>query len=232
MQNGIIVEDKNASFQYSRQNRMASNQFMMFRHKKTRPYKKPIFSVKKPEKTYISIEQALDYTGDNSSYSKRLLGLFSFYWIWYGFFVLGMTVFVNKNLVFFCPSSDQQIFFECSATEACRFELNQIMVQPKNALATDFQLYCQRFYLRNWIFSLVYMANIVSGVVFPFISDLKGRKLTMVVTGFSSSLSLFLAGFTNSFWIWMGLVFVASMCFGGMEFTGRVYLSEISGKNF
>lgn len=226
------MEDKNVSFKYQRQQRTASNEFMMFRQKKNRPYKKPIFSVKKPDKTYISIEQALDYTGDNSSYSKRLLGLFSFYWIWYGFFVLGMTVFVNKNLTFFCPSSDHKIFYECTGMEACQFDLKQIMVQPKNSLANDFQLYCQRFYLKSWIFSLVYIANIISGVIFPYFSDLKGRKLTIVITGLLSSLSLFLAGFTNSFWVWMGLVFIASMCFGGMETTGRVYLSEISGKNF
>lgn len=43
---------------------------------------------------------------------------------------------------------------------------------------------------------------------------------------------MFWAGFSNIFSVWMLLVFIAGMSFGGMEIIGRVYLSEISGKNF
>lgn len=80
--------------------------------------------------------------------------------------------------------------------------------------------------------SLVFLSNMFSGFIFPILSDRKGRKRTTIFAGSISAISLFLAGFTNSFYIWMCLIFFAGMGFGGLEVTGRVYLSEISGNNF
>lgn len=63
-------------------------------------------------------------------------------------------------------------------------------------------------------------------------SDRKGRKTTLIIAGLTCSISLLLAGFSKYFYIWMVLVFLAGMSFGGIEITGRVYLSEISGNNY
>jgi len=101
-----------------------TSQFMMFHEKSLKQYKKPIFSVRRPESTFISIEQSLDYIGDNSKYSKRMLSLFAFYWLWYGFFVLGIGLFVNKNIVFFCRTADDNIFYECAPELACSLPSN------------------------------------------------------------------------------------------------------------
>lgn len=80
--------------------------------------------------------------------------------------------------------------------------------------------------------SLLYISNIVSGIVFPILSNKVGRRFTILFSGFVAAISVFIAGFLSTFYIWMCLVFIAGMCFGGLEITGRVYLSEISGKNF
>lgn len=96
----------------------------------------------------------------------------------------------------------------------------------------DFELVCGRHYLQAWIISLVYLSNILSGTVFPFLSNWKGRRFTILLSGFLASGSILIAGFVSTFYVWMFLVFIAGMAFGGLEITGKVYLSEISGKNF
>ena len=79
---------------------------------------------------------------------------------------------------------------------------------------------------------MIYISNILSGFIYPILSDRKGRKFTVIFSGILSSFCLFLAAFSKHFSLWIFLVFIAGMSFGGMEITGRVYLSEISGKNF
>ena len=91
---------------------------------------------------------------------------------------------------------------------------------------------CDRSYLVAWISSIIYFSNIVSGFVFPYLSDKKGRKSSLIFSGILASLALIGAGLVKSFNIWLFFIFVAGLCFGGIEIVGRVYLSEISGIKF
>jgi len=43
-------------------------------------FKKPAFNVVRPWNTFISIDQALEYSGDNSTYSKRCLYILMTTW--------------------------------------------------------------------------------------------------------------------------------------------------------
>jgi viroplasmin and RNaseH domain-containing protein len=43
-------------------------------------FKKPAFDVPRPQNTFISIDQALEYSGDNSTYSKRCLYILMLSW--------------------------------------------------------------------------------------------------------------------------------------------------------
>ena len=78
----------------------------------------------------------------------------------------------------------------------------------------------------------MYLSNLISGLVFPYLCDKYGRKLTLTFSSLIASISLFISGFSLNFWFWIFLVFVAGCGFGGLETAARVYLSEISAKNF
>lgn len=215
---------------YSHQRLSNLSSFSLQNQKK---FKKPIFKVERPSKTYITMEQALEYAGDNSTYSKKVLFLISFFWIWYSFLIMGIPLFMGGKSTYFCPYLDNHIFHQCSENEACNnFSINEILVQPRYTLISEFKLVCGRSYLVAWIGSVVYISNILSGFVFPFLSDRHGRKKTILFSGFLASLSLFAAGFAQSFFYWIICVFLAGFGFGGLEITGRVYLSEISARNF
>ena len=216
---------------YSRRHRLSN--FSSLSELDQTKFKKPIFSVKRPQKTYITMEQALEYAGDNSTYSKKILFLISFFWIWYSFLVMGIPLFMGGKSTFFCPYLDEHIFHQCSEYEACnKYNINDIIIQPKYTLISEFKLVCNRSYLVAWIGSIIYMSNILSGFIFPYLSDRHGRKKTILFSGFLASLSLLAAGFADEFIYWIICVFLGGFGFGGLETTGRVYLSEISAKNF
>jgi hypothetical protein len=52
-------------------------------------YKIPAFSVDHPSTTYITIDQAMSYTGDNSKYSKRCLYILSILWVIHSMLTMG-----------------------------------------------------------------------------------------------------------------------------------------------
>jgi len=78
----------------------------------------------------------------------------------------------------------------------------------------------------------MYLSGIISGIIFPYLTDKYGRKLLLNCSAILASLSLFSCGFCTNFWLWVLFLFIGSCAFGGMENVSRVYLSEISASNF
>lgn len=195
--------------------------------------KKPNFEVDHPSKTYISLDHALLYAGDNSTFSKRVLYVVSFYWIWYSFLFMGVSLLMGRSHIFFCPASGANGYIPCDQHEACKnFSPDQIMIEPAKTIVSEFELICSREYLVPWVNSMLFLSLILSGPIFPYLTNKYGRKWTIICSGFLSSVSLIFAGLTWNFNVWMFFVFIAGMGFAGLETAGRVYLSELSGNNF
>ena len=196
-------------------------------------YKRPDFEVARPAKTYITLDHALVYVGDNSTFSKRNLYLLSFYWIWYSVLFMGMSLLLGGNHMYFCPVSADGDYVPCTQKEACEnFSIDQIYLEPSNTIVAEFKLICSREYLIPLINTSMFTAIIIFGLAFPTLIDRYGRKWIVVVSGLVSSIALLLASLTWSFFLWMVCIFVASSGFAGLETGGRVYLAELSGRNF
>ena len=196
-------------------------------------FKKPDIQVTRPSKTFIFLDQALLYVGDNSVYSKRILGFFCFYWIWYTFLFMGMPLLLEGDRVIFCPTGEPDSFQMCDETEACNnFALEDLLIQPANSIVAEFKLVCDRKKLVPLINAVIFLSIFVSGPVFSILSNKLGRKNTILLSCTLSSVSLLLAGLFQEFYIWLFFIFLAGGGFSGLEVVGRVYLSEISGSNF
>jgi len=195
--------------------------------------KKPNFEVDRPAKTYISLDHALIYVGDNSTFSKRALYVLSFYWIWYSFLFMGMPLLMGGSHIYFCPAAGTNGYIPCEQFEACQyFSYKEIFLEPTQTIISEFKLICAREHLVPWVSSMMFVSLIISGPIFPHLANRYGRKRTIVFSGFLSSVSLILAGLSWNFFVWLFFVFSAGMGFAGLETAGRVYLSELSGNNF
>jgi len=200
---------------------------------KTQAYKTPSFNVKRPQNTYITVDQALQYTGDNSTYSKRILIFMSSYWIWYCMLAMGMPLFLGGKIAYYCLNPLTNEYERCSESVACdESNATPFIVMPRDTIIAEFNLVCKRSYLIAYIGSMIYLSFIVSSWRFPTIVDLKGRKNVLLACGLAASVSCILASRMYEFYAWMAFIFIAGFSFGGLETVGRVYLAEISARNF
>ena len=76
------------------------------------------------------------------------------------------------------------------------------------------------------------MSMIISGFLFPIISDYGGRKLAMMTAVLITGVSLLTAGFAPSYFYWMIAIAFGGLGLAGIEITSLVYVSEISGPRF
>lgn len=194
-------------------------------------YKKPIFAVLRPEHTYISIDQAIQYTGDNSTYSKRILYLIAMVWASYSFLVMGISLFMGSKVTIFCFEARSNGYRECEMQEYCQPGMHT-MLKPDHTIVSEFRLICNKEYLIAWISSAIYFSNMVSSACFPYFIDRHGRRPTLIFALLAASVATAVAALLWDFRLWMMCIFAAGFAFGGIETTARVYLSEVSGQNF
>ena len=69
----------------------------------------------------------------------------------------------------------------------------------------------------------------MSGVIFPYLADLYGRRKTMIFAVLIGGISVFLCGFIPNIYLFMVLIFIAGLCLNGFETIVFVYVTEISG---
>jgi hypothetical protein len=191
--------------------------------------KQPIFHVKNPEQTYLTLEQALQYSGDNSTYPKRVLYLICAYWVWYSSIIMGFSLFMG-TLNYNCTNSDHLIF-ECTQEEYCALPQNFVSIKGKD-ISSEFGLNCNKSFLKNIFYSLLLFVSAISSVPFSLFSEKVGRKTSLIFACFISSISLIFAGLSNSFGTYMFFLLLSGTGFGGLEVISRVYTAEISANRF
>ena len=212
---------------------ISRNTILISEKHKNRIYKIPEIQVPRPSKTYIFLDQALLYVGDNSVYSKRILLFICVYWIWYTFLFMGMPLLIEGEPILFCPVEGQDGYEVCDEERACaNFKLEELMIQPEKSIVEEFKLICHRKRFIPWINMVIFLSVFISGPFYSYISNKFGRKQGIFLSCLVSSVCLFFAGIVTDFYLWMILIFFAGGGFSGLEVVGRVYLSEISGSNF
>lgn len=192
-------------------------------------FKMPIFKVKRPEQTYLTLEQALEYSGDNSTYPKRVLYLICAYWVWYSSIIMGFSLFLG-TFTLTCVDLDSRQY-PCSKQFYCTMNSNGIRVNGQD-ISSEFNLNCDKSYLKDISYSLLLFVNAISSVPFSVISEKYGRKTSLIISCLLSSLALIFCGLSTSFTMYMFFLLIAGAGFGGLEVTSRVYTTEISATRF
>ena len=80
------------------------------------------------------------------------------------------------------------------------------------------------------IIIIITLGAFISGLIFPIISDRKGRKYALNLAIVIGGLSMFFAGFSPNFTVFLVLLFFAGFGLFGFETLTLVCINEISGK--
>ena len=88
------------------------------------------------------MRQALEYCGDNSTYSKRCLYLLGFLYMLNSFLTMGWPLYFDGN-EFECRS-EKGVFVPCDLKKACKFERleENVRITGKQTLTREFYLIC------------------------------------------------------------------------------------------
>ena len=196
--------------------------------------KKPIFQILRPESTYLTLEQALEYSGDNSTYPKRVLYLVSAFWVAYSLMIMGYSVFMG-NFSFWCPDLIGSGHHACNKAQACGAANTLspgVLILPSNSVTNEFHLVCNRSHYKDIFYSMLLFFNSVASVPFSYLAHVFGRKWTLILCFALGAAGLIGSGLSGSVYVYFGFVVLAGAGFGGLEVIGRVYSSEISSKKF
>lgn len=184
----------------------------------------PSFST---QNTYISLEKALEFVGDNSQYQKKVIYLFSIQWVLFCFLLMGMP-FLLSSPEFLCPGN--QSCDEIAACEASTFQIDEI--HSPNSIAVDFQLYCSRKFYVGLCGFMFFLGSLFGGFIFPNISERKGRRAALLLSCIIASLGTIVLGIINDISMALLCFLLVGMAFNGFETTSVVYINEISGERF
>ena len=112
------------------------------------------------ENTFIRLDQAFDYVGDNSSYQKRAIRILSFQWVFYSFLTMGMP-FLFQAPQFQCSKTfeGETVYFPCDEAEACKNPDLRFNDNGYNSLSKEFNLYCEKRFLLGLSGSLFFIGK-------------------------------------------------------------------------
>lgn len=201
-------------------------------------YKRPAFIVDHPENTYITVEKALEYCGDNSTYSKRCLYLLILLFMLNSFVTMGWPLYFDGN-EYKCKNSSGE-YVPCDIKTACKNEdKGDIQIVGTRTLTYEFHLICNNgsilLPVAAWIpfaNSLYFFGMIMSGLSISILSDWKGRRPLLLISMLISTVSMCLMGVAPNILVCCVLFFFSGFGFAAQEVLSLVYSSEISGKRF
>ena len=196
-------------------------------------YKIPAFSVQHPESTYISIDQALYYTGDNSKYSKRVLYILCVLWIIHSMLTMGFNQFFSGNEYYCTNIFDQR--YKCSMQEACTQnsgDIDKVIIEGVHNIVYEFQLYCDNKIYADWAGTFYFVGLMLGTICFQPLADSRGRRVALITSCLLTGVCLILCGLSNRFELWLLSVCLAGCGLGGQETISLVYVTEISATNF
>ncbi|KRX06567.1 Major facilitator superfamily domain, general substrate transporter [Pseudocohnilembus persalinus] len=164
----------------------------------------------------------------------------------FSFLIMGMPLLFEQP-IFECLDTTDNSYFFCSQTEACdlkdkledkNFDTSTnppfkiVKHMSADSLALDFELYCEKKYLISLCGSVFFIGAALAGFIFAQMAQQKGRKKAILYSIALGGLSLFLAGFSQSIYQFIFLIFFSGVGLNGFETLSLVYVTEISAENF
>ena len=107
-----------------------------------RVYKKPVFTVENPQFTYISLDKALQWCGDNSTHAKQCLVVLAVMTILNSFLTMGWPLYFDGN-EYKCPTGTGD-YVTCDIKRACKeFDQGSIIITGARTITQEFRLICK-----------------------------------------------------------------------------------------
>lgn len=178
----------------------------------------------------LRLDEALSLAGDNKFYQKRTTFFLSLQWLVIAFIIQGQS-FLFLPPDFLCPDASNQLN-TCIETEACRYDNPIIDPDSKYTIAVEFSLYCARGYYKSMTQMLFFSGSNVAILLFSFISDFKGRKPTLLFTYALGAIALFVARFSNNWYMLMFCLVFAGMGINPFTALSFILLNESAGDEF
>ena len=178
----------------------------------------------------FTVDEALAIAGNNKFYQKRTTFFLSLQWMVFAFIVLGQS-FLFLPPTFLCQDSNS-ILQHCPETTACRYDTPLIDASSKSTITTEFKLYCAKGYYKSMTQMLFFTGSNVAILFFSFISDLRGRKSTLIFTYGIGAISLLIANFSVNWYMLMFFLVFAGIGVNPFTSLSFILLSESAGDEF
>ncbi|KAL4481625.1 hypothetical protein ABPG74_007714 [Tetrahymena malaccensis] len=172
------------------------------------------------------MDQCLEYVNPKGKYQLILFSILLFQGI------VGSFVFVGGPYFFQDPIFICQDGSDCSQEDACKQGNYTISDSSNHTLTLQFDLYCDRQYLKNLSLSFIFIGSLCGTFFFSFLSDLKGRKLPIIISWAVSVLGIGILAFSQN----VAMIFVGQFLGGFGIYPAStlafIIMSEQSTGNF
>lgn len=130
-----------------------------------------------------------------------------------------------------CESKYSNWEGECNIDKACAANA-PIEILGSYTVTQDFKLICDRASWKAFANTMFFFSTILSGILFPFLSDSRGRLLALQFALAAGGAAFFAAGLAPSVFYWTIAVSVVGFAISGLEIVSLVFVAEISAKRF
>lgn len=194
--------------------------------------KRPRYDNAGNKNAFFSIDDALDYAGDNSRYQKRVNYIFSFQYAIYSFLLMGFPLLLIKP-TFYCKDQDGVGYHQCLEKEACDVGSDNFYVlDSEKTITTAFNLYCGDSYINGILGSVLFLGSFLAFFFFPYFGNWKGRKVGILLANIISAVSALVAAFSPNIFVLTLLLIMGGFAYSGFEILIFVYTAEVSGERF
>ncbi|EWS71161.1 MFS transporter (macronuclear) [Tetrahymena thermophila SB210] len=152
----------------------------------------------------LDMDQCLEYVNPKGKYQYIL------FLILLGQGIIGSFIFVGGPYFFEDPIFICQDGSKCKQVDACKQKNFQILESSNNTFTKQFELYCDRQYLKNLSLSFIFIGSLFGTFFFSFLSDLKGRRLPMIISWAFSLMGIGILAFSQN----VAMIFIGQF-FGG-----------------
>lgn len=195
--------------------------------------KRPRYDNASNRNAFFSIDDALDYAGDNSVYQKRVNNIFAFQYAIYSFLFMGFPLLLIKPTFHCFTDETKQTERPCLEKEACDNPFGFYATdQSETTITTHFDLYCERSYINGVLGSVLFLGSFLAFFFFPYFGNWKGRKNGILLANIISGISALAAAFSPNVEIMTIFLILGGFAFSGFEILIFVYTSEVSGERF
>ena len=189
-----------------------------------------LLTVPKDSPKVLNSDEALKICGDSNWYQIRTTIILALQSTVIAFILQGQP-FLFLPPKFQCHHENGDIY-SCEETDGCK-ETNPVLdPDSPNSLVVHFGLYCDREYLKALTQTIFFIISNISTLLFSFMADYKGRKITILVLYIIGALPLIVASFSVNWPMFMVFLIIAGIGVNPFSALCFVLLSESAGEKY